>query len=229
MEEQAEPMSCHGTEAGEKMAHDHGPSKSFGGTVKKGITTINPVFVLLLGLCPTLAVSTSLDNAIGMAGATFFVLFFSSLLISLIRKWVPEMVRIPTFIVIIASLVTIIFIIFQAYIPPLAKSLGIYVPLIVVNCIILGRAEAFASKNPVKLTVGDAAGIGIGFSGAILLISFIRQLFGTGAIEMFGSKLFTVPGLVENPVSVFILPMGAFLVIGLLLALFRYTGVMESE
>ncbi len=194
-----------------------------------GITNTNPVFILLLGLCPTLAVSTSLDNAFGMAWAATFVLISSNILICLTRKWIPGIVRIPTYIVIIATFVTIVHIILQAYMPPLAKSLGIYVPLIVVNCIILGRAEAFASKNPLKLTLADTIGIGIGFSGAILLIAFIRQLFGTGSIEMFGQHLVSIPGLIDNPISIFILPMGAFFVIGSLLAFFRYVGVMPCE
>lgn len=206
-----------------------GSKKGFMKTLINGITTTNPVFILLLGLCPTLAVSTSLDNAFGMAWAATFVLLTSNLLISLIRKFVPDIVRIPTYIVIIATFVTIVYIILQAFVPPLAKSLGIYVPLIVVNCIILGRAEAFASKNNLKFTLADTIGIGIGFSAAILLIAFIRQLFGTGSLDMFGVQLLSVPGLVEYPLSIFILPMGAFFVIGMLLAFFRYIGVMPCE
>ena len=153
----------------------------------------------------------------------------SNMLISLIRKRVPGIVRIPTFIVIIATFVTIVHIILQAYMPPLAKSLGIYVPLIVVNCIILGRAESFASKNSLKLTLADTIGIGIGFSAAILLIASIRQLFGTGSLEMFGKHLVSIPGLIDTPISIFILPMGAFFVIGSLLAFFRYVGVVPCE
>lgn len=194
-----------------------------------GITNTNPVFILLLGLCPALAVSTSLDNAFGMAWAATFVLIASNILISIIRKGIPAIVRIPTYIVIIATFVTIVHIILQAFMPPLAKSLGIYVPLIVVNCIILGRAEAFASKNSIKLTIADTLGIGAGFSGAILLISAIRQLFGTGSLEMFGQHLISVPGIIDYPMSIFILPMGAFFVIGSLLAFFRYMGVMPCE
>lgn len=210
---------------------DEQPKKraSFGQTLKRGITTTNPVFILLLGLCPTLAVSTSLDNAIGMSAAVMFVLLGSNLIISLIRKWVPDIVRIPVFIVIIATFVTVIDLSMQAFVPPLAESLGIYVPLIVVNCIILGRAEAFASKNTTSQSLADAVGIGIGFTGAIVLVSFIRQLLGTGQLDVFGEALFSVPGLVDNPMAIFVLPMGAFMVIGLLLALFRYLGVMESE
>ncbi len=198
-------------------------------TFRKGITTTNPVFILLLGLCPTLAVSTSLDNAFGMSAAVMFVLLGSNIIVSMIRKWVPDIVRIPTFIVIIATFVTIIHLSMQAFVPPLSKSLGIYVPLIVVNCIILGRAEAFASKNGPLQSLSDAFGIGIGFAGAIVLISFFRQLLGTGILELFGTKLVEVPGLVDHPMNIFVLPMGAFMVLGLALAAFRYMGVMENE
>ncbi len=198
-------------------------------TFIQGMTGSNPVFILLLGLCPTLAVSTSLDNAIGMTAAVMFVLIGSNITISIIRKAVPGMVRIPIYIVIIATFVTIINLSLQAYSPSLSQSLGIFVPLIVVNCIILGRAEAFASKNSVKDSIADAFGIGFGFGGAIFLVSLIRQLLGTGTLDIFGMHLFSAPGLTDNPMAIFILPMGAFMVIAVLLALFRYTGVMEVE
>ena len=194
-----------------------------------GITNSNPVFILLLGLCPTLAVSTSLDNALGMTAAVMFVLIGSNFTVALIKKAVPSMVRIPTFIVIIATFVTIIHLSLQAYLPSLSQSLGIFVPLIVVNCIILGRAEAFAFKNTVVNSVADAFGIGLGFGAAIFLVSFIRQFLGTGEMSLFSWVLFKVPGLSDNPMAIFILPMGAFMVIGCLLALFRYTGVMDFE
>ena len=199
---------------------------SFGKNFINGIVKTNPVFVLLLGLCPTLAVSTSLENAIGMSGAVLFVLLGSNIIISCIRKWTPATVRIPVFIVIIATFVTIVELFMKGYFPPLAKSLGIYVPLIVVNCIILGRAEAFASKNTIMDSIADAFGIGLGFTLAIILISFIRELLGSGKIEMFG---LSIPGLSEHPISILIMPMGAFLVIGLLLALFRHLGVLKNE
>ncbi len=227
MVEAKERVTCH--DGSDTKTVSSGNKGGFIKTFINGITTTNPVFILLLGLCPTLAVSTSLDNAFGMAWAATFVLIASNILISLIRKWVPDIVRIPTYIVIIATFVTIIYIVLQAYMPPLAKSLGIYVPLIVVNCIILGRAEAFASKNSLKLTLADTIGIGIGFSAAILLIAAIRQLLGTGSLDMFGVHFISIPGLTENPMSIFILPMGAFFVIGMFLALFRYMGVMEYE
>ncbi len=195
----------------------------------RGILRANPTFILLLGLCPTLAVSTTLDNAVGMTGAVTFVLLCANIIVSLIRGVVPNRVRIPTFIVIIATLVTVVDLMLQGFTPALSRSLGMYVPLIVVNCIILGRAEAFASKNTLGSSVADALGMGIGFGWAIFIISLIRQLFGTGSLEIFGKRLFSVPGLTENPASMFLLPMGAFFVIGMLLALFRWMGVTTSE
>jgi len=202
---------------------------SFTSNFLKGIIRSNPTFILLLGLCPSLAVSTSLDNAVGMAAAFTFVLLASNIIISLIRNYVPIRVRIPVFIVIIATLVTIVDLILQGFIPALSKSLGMYIPLIVVNCIILGRAEAFASKNNTPNSIADALGMGVGFAWAIVLISLIRQLLGTGALDLFGHHLFTVPGLADNPVTIFLLPMGAFFAIGVLLALFRWMGVSTGE
>ena len=202
---------------------------SFGKNFVKGIVRANPTFILLLGLCPTLAVSTSLDNAVGMTAAFLFVLLSSNIIISLIRNYVPDRVRIPIFIVIIATLVTIVDLMLQGFVPALSKSLGMYIPLIVVNCIILGRAEAFASKNGISDSVADALGMGVGFGLAILLISFIRQLLGTGELDLFGRSLFTIPGLSDNSAAIFMLPMGAFFVIGTLLALFRWMGVSTGE
>ena len=144
--------------------------------LKNGLIKSNPVLVLLLGLCPTLAVSTSIDNAFGMTAAVLFVLISSNIIVSLIRKYTPERVRIPVFIVIIATLVTIVDLSMQAFLPSLSKSLGIFIPLIVVNCIILGRAEAFASKNKLPNSIMDALGMGIGFGIAITIISFFRQI-----------------------------------------------------
>lgn len=195
----------------------------------KGVVVSNPIFVLALGLCPALAITTSLENALGMSAAVAFVLLASNIMISAIRKSVPNVVRIPTFIIIIATFVTIANMVFQAYVPALHESLGIYLPLIVAYCIILGRAEAFASKNPVVQSIADALGIGVGFALALILISFLRETLGTGSLSVFGNELFTLPGLSEHPIGIFILPMGAFLVIGLLLALFRWIGVIKSE
>ncbi|MCK4682648.1 electron transport complex subunit RsxE [Candidatus Bipolaricaulota bacterium] len=202
---------------------------SFGKNFVKGIVRANPTFILLLGLCPTLAVSTSLDNAVGMTAAFLFVLLSSNIIVSLIRNYVSDRVRIPVFIVIIATLVTIVDLMLQGFVPALSKSLGMYIPLIVVNCIILGRAEAFASKNGISDSIADALGMGVGFGLAILLISFIRQLLGTGELDLFGRSLFTIPGLSDNSAAIFMLPMGAFFVIGTLLALFRWMGVSTGE
>jgi len=195
----------------------------------KGIVISNPLFVLVLGLCPALAVSTSVENAIGMSVGVLFVLLGSNLIVSAIRKAVPNIVRIPVFIVIIATFVTVVNLIFHAYVPALYESLGIYLPLIVVNCIVLGRAEAFASKNPVVSSIADALGASIGFFLALLIISFLRETLGTGSLSLFGVNLFTLPVLGENPMTLFILPPGAFLVMALLLALFRKMGVMKGE
>ena len=195
----------------------------------KGIIISNPLFVLALGFCPALAVSTSVDNAIGMSVGVAFVLLGSNLIVSAIRKAVPNIVRIPVFIVIIATFVTVVNLVFHAYVPSLYESLGIYLPLIVVNCIILGRAEAFASKNPVTSSIADALGVSIGFLLALLTISFLRELLGTGSLSLFGTSLFTLPVLGENPMTLFILPPGAFLIMALLLALFRKMGVMKCE
>jgi len=195
----------------------------------KGLMTSNPIFVLALGLCPALATTTSLENALGLSAAVTFVLLASNTIISLIRNFIPSTVRIPVFIVIIAAFVTIANMVFQAYVPALHDALGIYLPLIVAYCIVLGRAEAFASRNTVTRSIADALGIGIGFTLALVLISSIREILGTGGISIFGNDLFTLPGLGDNPVYIFILPTGAFLVVGLLLALFRWTGVMKNE
>ncbi len=195
----------------------------------KGIIISNPLFVLALGFCPALAVSTSVDNALGMSVGVAFVLLGSNIIISTIRKFVPNIVRIPIFIVIIATFVTVVNLVFQGFVPALYESLGIYLPLIVVNCIILGRAEAFASKNPITSSIADALGVSIGFFLALFIISFLRETLGTGSVSIFGFKLFTLPVLGDNPMTLFILPPGAFLVMALLLALFRKMGVMKGE
>ena len=180
----------------------------------EGIFKRNPVFILLLGLCPTLAVSTSVVNAIGMGAASTFVLVFSNVIVSLIRNLVPKKIRIPCFIVVIATFVTLVELFLEAYLPDLSASLGLFVPLIVVNCIILGRAEAFASRNPVLLSLSDGLGMGVGFTGALVLLGAIREVLGSNAL--FGFEL--VPGF--RPAMIMILPPGAFLTIGLLLGLF---------
>jgi electron transport complex protein RnfE len=193
----------------------------------KGLFKLNPIFVMALGLCPTLAVTTSLDNAVGMGFAASFVLIFSAIFVSSIRKTVPSNVRIPIFIVIIATFVTIAQLFMKAYSPALNKSLGIFVPLIVVNCIILGRAEAFSSKNNILKSILDAIGIGIGFTIAIMLISSIRELIGTGKLTFFGTTLINASFF--NPMIVFILAPGALLTMGLLLALFNWLGNIDFK
>jgi len=183
-------------------------------TFTKGIFQRNPVFDLLLGLCPTLAVSTSVENAMGMGAASTFVLVFSNLLVSLIKNFIPKKIRIPCFIVVIATFVTMVELFLEAYLPDLNASLGLFVPLIVVNCIILGRAEAFASRNPVSLSLADGLGMGVGFTLALMLLGAIREILGSNAL--FGYEL--IPGF--RPAMIMILPPGAFLTIGLLLGLF---------
>lgn len=195
----------------------------------KGLVISNPVFILALGLCPVLAVTSSIDNALGMGAGVIFVLLCSNIIISAIRRTIPSLVRIPVFIVIIATFVTILSLVFEAYIPLLHQSLGIYLALIVVNCIILGRAEVFASKNSVLYSVADALGIGFGFTLALVIISLFREILGTGGLTVFGFDLFSIPVLSEHPMNFFISPPGAFLVIGLLMALFKWIGVIKGE
>jgi len=180
----------------------------------KGIVKENPTFVLALGLCPTLAVSTTLANGVGMGIAATFVLFGSNIFISLIKNIVPDRIRIPCYIVVIATFVTITELVMKAYSPALDRALGIYVPLIVVNCIVLGRAEAFASKASVMDSILDALGMGLGFILALLLISGIRESLGLGTF--FGHTI--IKGY--DPMFIFALPSGALLVIGLLMGFF---------
>ena len=210
--------------AGEKTT-----GKKFWAEFAKGIVVTNPVFVLVLGLCPALAVTNSIDNALGMGAGVIFVLLGANIIVSLIRKITPPTVRIPIFIVIIATFVTILSLVFEAYVPPLYESLGIYLALVVVNCVILGRAEAFASKNTTLYSIADALGIGFGFTIALLIVALFREILGTGQLSLFGRTLFSIPVLSESPLAFFIMPPGAFLVLGLLLALFRWIGVLKNE
>lgn len=182
----------------------------------KGFYRQNPVFRLALGLCPALAVSTSVENALGMGAAATFVLLGSNIVISLLGKVIPAKVRIPCFVVVIASFVTIVELVMGAYLPELSKSLGIFIPLIVVNCVILGRAEAFASKNGLWLSIMDGLGMGLGFTFAIVLIGAIRELLGDG--KLFGYMVF---GPNFQPVLIMILAPGAFITIGLLMGYFN--------
>jgi electron transport complex protein RnfE len=164
-----------------------------------------------------------------MGAGVIFVLLCSNIIISAIRRAIPALVRIPVFIVIIATFVTILSLVFEAYLPPLHQSLGIYLSLIVVNCIILGRAEVFASKHNVLHSAADAIGIGLGFTIALVMIALFREILGTGALTVFGFSLFSIPVLSEHPMTFFISPPGAFLVIGLLMALFRWIGVIKND
>ncbi len=178
----------------------------------KGFIKDNPVFVLLLGLCPTLGVTTTAINGIGMGLATTFVLVMSNLVVSLIKNAVPDKVRIPAFIVIIASFVTIVELTMQAFTPALFEALGLFIPLIVVNCIVLGRAEAFASKNNVGSSIIDGLGMGLGFAFALGLLGAVREILGSGAI--LGFKFIEGDGML-----VFVLAPGAFIALGYLIAI----------
>jgi electron transport complex protein RnfE len=178
----------------------------------KGFIKENPVFVLLLGLCPTLGVTTSAINGMGMGLATMFVLVMSNLAVSLIKNVIPDKVRIPAFIVIIATFVTIVELTMQAFTPALFDALGLFIPLIVVNCIVLGRAEAFASKQSLWSSIVDGAGMGLGFTFALTLLGGVREVLGSGAI--FGFKF--IPG---DLMLVFVLAPGAFIALGYLIAL----------
>jgi len=179
-----------------------------------GLLRENPTFVIVLGTCPTLAITTAAINGIGMGAATTFVLVFSNLFIALLKNLIPDKVRIAAFILVIATFVTIVDLVMKAYTPDLYKALGIFIPLIVVNCIILGRAEAFAQKNKVWPSVLDGIGMGIGFTLAITLLASIREILGNGSI-------FNVRLLSENAATIliFVLPPGAFVTYGLLIAI----------
>ena len=178
----------------------------------KGFLKENPVFVLLLGMCPTLGTTTSAINGLGMGLATAFVLTMSNLVVSLIKSQIPDKVRIPSFIVIIATFVTIVELTMQAYLPALFEQLGLFIPLIVVNCIVLGRAEAFASKNTVWSSVIDGLGMGFGFAFALTILGSVRELLGSGAI--FGIHL-----MKGDLMLVFILAPGAFIALGYIIAI----------
>lgn len=188
--------------------------------IYNGIIKENPTFIIMLGMCPTLAVTTSGMNGIYMGLTTTAVLAMSNLLISALRKSIPDKVRIPAYIVVVASLVTIVQLLLEAYIPVLNEKLGIYIPLIVVNCIILGRAEAYAAKNSVGLSLFDGIGMGLGFTGAITIIGSIREFIGAGTF--FGIELprLTLPFIGKlDPISIFVLAPGAFFILSILTAL----------
>ena len=182
----------------------------------KGIIKDNPVFVMLLGMCPTLGVTSSAFNGLGMGVATLFVLLMSNIVVSLIKSQIPSKVRIPVFIIIIASFVTIVEMVLEAYIPFLFEQLGIFIPLIVVNCLILGRAEAFASKNNLVSSMVDALGMGIGFTIALTLLGAVREILGSGSI--FDFRFVSEDA---NTLLLFILPPGAFIALAYLSVLFK--------
>ena len=182
-------------------------------TVLNGILRENPVFALVLGMCPTLATTTSAINGMSMGLATTFVLICSNVVISLLKNLIPDKVRIPAFIVVIATFVTMVQLLMQAYLPAIYEVLGLFIPLIVVNCIVLGRAEAFAAKNTVGLSALDGLGMGLGFTLALTLIGAVRELLGTGSL--FGMNLYRE----TYGMLIFVLAPGAFIVLGYLMAL----------
>lgn len=193
-------------------------------TFLNGLFKENPTFVLLLGMCPTLAVTTGVINAIGMGLSTMAVLICSNIFISLLRKFIPDTVRIAAYVVIIASFVTIVEMLLKAYLPSLSESLGMYIPLIVVNCIILGRAEAFASKNSVLSSVFDGLGMGLGFTGALTIIAAIREILGNGTfcgLSLFGDGF--------ERVSIMIMAPGAFFTLGLILMVINIIASKKKE
>ena len=189
-----------------------------------GLIKENPTFVQLLGMCPTLAVTTTLKNGLGMGLSATVVLAMSNMLISLLRKIIPDKVRIAAYIVIIAAFVTMVEMCLNAYLPDLATQIGIFIPLIVVNCIILARAEAFASKNTVGKSIMDGLGMGLGFTGALCIISAAREFFGAGTIwgiHIYGDRL--------TPPAIIGMPPGGFIVLGLLIALINYIVAKKKE
>lgn len=182
-----------------------------------GIIYKNPIIVQLLGMCSALAVSTSVINGLGMGASVTVVLVFSNVIISLLRNVIPNQIRIASYIVVIAGLVTVVDMVLKAYIPSLSASLGLFIPLIVVNCIILARAESFASKNPVLASAADGLAMGIGYTAAMVVVSAIREIIGNGTIlgfDIFGGNY--------SPALLIILPPGGFLVLGGVIALFQY-------
>lgn len=201
----------------------------------KGIFKENPILVTMLGLCPTLAITTSLENALGMGIAFAFVLLMSNIVVSLIRKIVPNEIRIPVFIVIIATFVSIVEMLMAAYLPSLSSSLGVFIPLIVVNCVVLGRAEAFASKNPVLPSILDALGMAVGYTLILAIIASIREILGSGTLTIWGSlvidinKIFVSEGTLPVFSSFFISPSGAYLVLGLIFGIVATIKIKKEK
>lgn len=193
--------------------------KAYWERIYNGVVKENPAFILMLGMCPTLAVTTSAINGLGMGLSSLVVLAISNVVISLLRKVIPDEVRLPAYIVIVASFVTVVELLMEAYLESLYAALGIYIPLIVVNCIILGRAEAYASKNPPLLSLFDGLGMGLGFTVALVIVGSIRELLGAGSI--FGIAL---PGNFE-PIAFFVRAPGAFLVLAVVVAIMNAVGI----
>ena len=192
--------------------------------IYNGVLKENPALVLMLGMCPTLAVTTSAANGFGMGLSTMAVLIVSNLIISLLRKSIPDEVRLPAYIVIVASLVTVVELLTQAYLPDLYKALGIYIPLIVVNCIILGRAEAFASRNKPLTSLFDGVGMGLGFTAALVVIGLVREFLGAGTafgLQILSPEVFT-------PLGIFVRAPGAFLVLAIVVAVMNGANVMTQ-
>jgi electron transport complex protein RnfE len=183
--------------------------------LSKGFFKENAVFVQLLGMCPTLGVTTTAINGLGMGLATTFVLLMSNIVVSLVKNFIPDKVRIPAYIVIIASFVTIVDLVMAGYVPELHENLGLFIPLIVVNCVVLGRAEAFASKNGVVSSIFDGLGMGLGFTMALVMLGSVREIFGS--LSLFGFKFVDADGIL-----LFILPPGAFIALGFLIAFINH-------
>ena len=190
----------------------------------RGLIKENPTFVQLLGMCPTLAVTTSAINGVGMGLATTAVLVGSNVAIAMLRNFIPSQVRIPAFVVVISTFVTVVSMLMEAFVPALFGALGLFIPLIVVNCIILARAEAFASKNGVVDSAFDGIGMGLGFTLALVVLGSVRELLGNGSI--FGANLF---GAAYEPALIMILPPGGFLALGLLLALYNSYQIKKAK
>lgn len=192
--------------------------KNLGAVFMNGIVQENPIFRLVLGMCPTLAISTAVSQGIGMGIATTFVLVFSNLVISLLRNIIPDKVRIPSFVVVIATFVTIVDLVMKAYVPALSQSLGVYIPLIVVNCIIFARAESYAFKQPPMASLMDGLGMGVGFTLAITLLSAVREVLGSGTF--LGVQVMPAA---YHPMAIIIRPPGGFIMLGILLLLVNAT------
>ncbi|MGI5910603.1 MAG: electron transport complex subunit RsxE [Sphaerochaetaceae bacterium] len=199
----------------------------------KGIFKENPTFIIMLGMCPTLGVTTQVVNALGMSAGVLFVLLCSNVMISLLKNVIPDSVRIPAYVVVIASFVTIVEMVMHAFVPSVYKALGVYLPLIVVNCIILGRAEAFANKNTVLDSALDAIGMSIGFTLALTLIALIREVFGAGTITLIPigdwDGVVSIPGLRTWPVRIMTLAAGALLLMGYLKAFFGWYSEKKQK